>query len=332
MKEVRKVSKKFRINPILDKELIVNSRSIKFSIFVAVYNLVLMLIALSTFSMVTSVQVGRIDYQQVMGIFPTIALIQCLIISIAIPILTASSIAGERERQTLDVLLTTPVKPVQIVWGKIFSSMVTVLMYLLCSMPIMSLAFIFGGMSWISIIKFIFLVLIASLLAGSIGVFTSSVTKKTIASIIISLIILGVFIFGTAMLFGVILGLINLFFNSSSTFNYKMFFAPALVLGNPAVLVGNSVVQEFSGYGIPDLAKEFKSNLMPHMYFVTRHWTIFSIIVHLLFTRMFVGLASRAINPLKGKTPKQARVVNNNNNNNNNSNNINNNPTPMPEG
>jgi ABC-type transport system involved in multi-copper enzyme maturation permease subunit len=215
------VSKKFRINPILDKELIVNSRSIKFSIFVAVYNLVLMLIALSTFSMVTSVQVGRIDYQQVMGIFPTIAFIQCLIISIAIPILTASSIAGERERQTLDVLLTTPVKPVQIVWGKIFSSMVTVLMYLLCSMPIMSLAFIFGGMSWISIIKFIFLVLIASLLAGSIGVFTSSVTKKTIASIIISLIILGVFIFGTAMLFGVILGLINLFFNSY----FSLFFA-----------------------------------------------------------------------------------------------------------
>ncbi len=323
------MSKKFKINPILDKELIVNSRSIKFSILVAVYNLVLMLIALSTFSMIVSVQTGRIDYKQVMGIFPTIAFIQCLIISIAIPILTASSIAGERERQTLDVLLTTPVKPVQIVWGKILASMVSVLMYLLCSMPIMSLAFIFGGMSWISIIKFIILVLIASLLAGSIGVFTSSVTKKTIASIILSLIILGVFIFGTATAFGLIIGLLNLLFASSSTLNYKMFFAPALCLGNPAVLIGNSVIQEFTGYGIRDLAKEFKSNLMPHMYFITRHWTVFAVIVHLLFTRMFVGMASYAINPLKGRTPKQARNMGNNNTN---TNNKINNPNPMPQG
>ena len=301
--------KKIRINPILDKELTVNSRSIKLSIFIAVYNVVLMLIALSTFSVVVSQDFGRINYKQVMGIFPTLAFIQCIVICIAIPIITASSIAGERERQTLDVLLTTPVKPVRIVWGKIMASMANVLMYLLCSMPIMSLAFIFGGMSWLSIIKFIILVMVAALFAGSIGVFTSSVTKKTIASIILSLIILGVFIFGTLVAFFILYGVLEMFMSTSTSMNYKMFFAPLINLANPAVMVGNVVVEEFTGIGIREAAKEFKGQLMPHVYFVARHWTVFAVIFHLLFARFFIALASRAINPLKGRTPKQVRRV-----------------------
>ena len=152
--------------------------------------------------------------------------------------------------------------------------------------------------------------MVASLLAGSIGVFTSSITKKTIASIILSLIILGIFLFGTAVVFGLIVGIISFINGGASSFQYKMFIGPLVLLGNPAVMIGNSVIQEFTGYAIRDLADENKSNLMGYVYFVTQHWTVFSVIVHLLFTRMFIAMATHSINPLKGKTPKQVRPVN----------------------
>ncbi|MCR4717554.1 MAG: ABC transporter permease [Lachnospiraceae bacterium] len=296
--------KSLRINPILNKELIVNSRSIKISIQLALYNLILMLIALPIFQGIVSSDIGRIDYVSVMQIYPILAAVQCAVICLAIPIFTASSIAGERERQTLDVLLTTPVSTMSIIRGKLLSAMFSVLLYVICSLPIMSVAFIFGGMSWLSIIKFIILVLVASALAGSIGIFCSSITKKTISSIILAFVIIGVLIFGSITLFSLIIGIIEYTTSYLNSSKYKFFFAPFLLLGNPAVLIANQVITDFTGIGIKDVGKEIKSNLMPYVYFVTQFWTLFSIIVHLLLTKGFMKLAARAINPVKGKSKK----------------------------
>ena len=41
--------KKMKINPVLDKELIIGSRSVKLAIFLALYNIIMMLIALPVF-------------------------------------------------------------------------------------------------------------------------------------------------------------------------------------------------------------------------------------------------------------------------------------------
>lgn len=295
------------MNPILNKELTIGSRSIKMSIHLMLYNLVLGGIAIITLmALRAESQYGGADYQTLMALFPILATLQCFIILFMIPVLTASSIAGERERQTLDVMLTTPIRPFSIVLGKVFTAMAQVLMYVVSSIPIMSLAFIIGGMSWSYILGFIAMVIYASFYVGAIGVYCSAKRKKTITSVISSFIIIAVVMILTLVAFGIHVAVVqskfNSTYNSTSVLNgvlpdYGL--APLWVLFNPAVPVANFVVKAYFGYSIADIGVHAKDYLPGAMYFLTQHWNVFAVIVNLLVALFFVWRAAKSINPLK---------------------------------
>jgi len=69
--------------------------------------------------------------------------------ALVIPItsLTAASITGEREAGTLDLLLTTPLTPRSILWGKIVAVSLVYLLMLSGCLPVLSLCLILGGLS-----------------------------------------------------------------------------------------------------------------------------------------------------------------------------------------
>lgn len=305
-----------RINPILSKELTISSRSIKMSIHLMLYNLVLGGIAIITLMVLHSAsEYDGADYQALMALFPILATLQCFIILFMIPILTASSIAGERERQTLDVMLTTPISPFSIVLGKVFTAMAQVLMYVLSSIPVMSLAFIIGGMSWSYILGFIAMVIYASFYVGAVGVYCSAKRKKTITSVISSLIILAVVMIFTLVAFFIHIGLIqsayyeNNMNNSTMTTGPNFGYTPLWVLFNPAVPVANYVIKAFFGYGIENLDGSVKDYLPQAMYFLVQHWNVCAVIVNLLVALFFVWRASKNINPLK-KVKRKVKTEN----------------------
>lgn len=296
------------MNPILNKELTVGSRSIKMSIHLMIYNLILAGIAIITLTILRADSIsgmsGGADYQSLMALFPILATLQCFIILFMIPILTASSIAGERERQTLDVMLTTPISAFSIVLGKVFSAMMQVLMYVLSSVPIMSLAFIIGGMSWSYILGFIAMVIYASFYVGAVGVYCSAKKKKTIAAVISSFIFIVASMGATLLVFSIAVGVIQSRYYATyngntytGTLNYG--YTPLWVLFNPAIPVANYVFHAFFGYGIADFGIDLKSYLPPSMYFLTQHWNVCSVIVNLLVALLFIYMAARNINPLK---------------------------------
>ncbi len=300
------------MNPILNKELTVGSRSIKMSIHLMIYNLVLGLIAIITLVILRANQSGGgiVNYQTLMALFPILATLQCFIILFMIPILTASSIAGERERQTLDVMLTTPISAFSIVLGKVFSSMTQVLMYVLSSIPIMSLAFIIGGMSWGYILGFIVMVIYASFYVGAVGVYCSAKKKKTISSVISSFIIIAVAMIGTIIAFSIHLGYIeNRHYQSYNGTTYTepmdLGLSPLWMLFNPAVPVANYVCNAYFGYSIADAGDMAKDNMSAIMYFLTQHWNVFAVIVNTLVAFWFVRRAAKNINPLKKVKPKK---------------------------
>ncbi len=300
------------MNPILNKELTVGSRSIKMSIHLMIYNLVLGLIAIITLVILRANQSGGgiVNYQTLMALFPILATLQCFIILFMIPILTASSIAGERERQTLDVMLTTPISAFSIVLGKVFSSMTQVLMYVLSSIPIMSLAFIIGGMSWGYILGFIVMVIYASFYVGAVGVYCSAKKKKTISSVISSFIIIAVAMIGTIIAFSIHLGYIqNRYYQSYNGTTYTepmdLGLSPLWMLFNPAVPVANYVCNAYFGYSIADAGDMAKDNMSAIMYFLTQHWNVFAVIVNTLVAFWFVRRAAKNINPLKKVKPKK---------------------------
>ena len=115
-----KVKRILKLNPILNKELRLGSRSIKIPMFVMGYDIVLSLITVT--SMLVIQVNSRYDsntFSQYLFIYQIIGWSQFVITLIIVPILTAGTISGERERQTLDIMLTTPKKPLSIVWGKV---------------------------------------------------------------------------------------------------------------------------------------------------------------------------------------------------------------------
>ncbi len=63
------------------------------------------------------------------------------------PALSAGAIAGERSTDTLDIVLAAPVRPLSFVLAKFFSRLLVVLVLVFASLPISSIALVYGGVS-----------------------------------------------------------------------------------------------------------------------------------------------------------------------------------------
>lgn len=113
------------------------------------------------------------------GLFIGIVLIETLIVAALVPVYTAGAIAQEREKQTYDLLVVTPITSASIALGKLFSGVAYLLILVLASIPLAALGFFFGGIEPISFIP-PYLVLIAGALGlGSVGIFFSALLKRT---------------------------------------------------------------------------------------------------------------------------------------------------------
>ena len=139
------------MNPILRKELRLGSRSIKIPLALMFYNIVLALIAVVMIFSVNAVggisgafssNGDAIDFSGFLYIFQVIGWTQLGITLLIVPILSAGSISGEREKQTLEIMLTTPEKPFSIIWGKLLASLSNFIMFIVTSIPIMAISFL----------------------------------------------------------------------------------------------------------------------------------------------------------------------------------------------
>jgi ABC-type transport system involved in multi-copper enzyme maturation permease subunit len=113
------------------------------------------------------------------SIFTTILIVQTILTLMLAPGLTSGSISMEREKQTLDLLITTPVSTLGMVIGKLVSSLAFVFLLVLASVPLMSAVFVFGGIAPDDIVRAYVLLFACTFGIGSIGLFVSAVFKRT---------------------------------------------------------------------------------------------------------------------------------------------------------
>lgn len=182
------MKKKIRINPVMKKELMVNSRSIKMPLAIMGVNAFLTLIAVLTMAGAGGSLSGY-EYSALVVLFPVLGCMECGMISLIVPILTSGSISGEREKQTLDIMLTTPVSPFSIAVGKLGSAMMIVMMYMITSVPIIAIAFVLGGMNWWALLGLFAMLLYIGIYVGSVGIFCSSVVKKSVSATVLTIVI-----------------------------------------------------------------------------------------------------------------------------------------------
>lgn len=113
------------------------------------------------------------------AIFIIVLVLQTLLTLLLAPALTSGAISIEREKQTLELLITTPVSTLGMVIGKLISSLAFVLLLILGSMPLMAVVFAFGGVAPEDVVRAYLMLFAVAFGLGALGMFCSALFKRT---------------------------------------------------------------------------------------------------------------------------------------------------------
>lgn len=177
--------KQLLANPVLTKEVKLRFRNAKSFTGLLFYLLVLSIFVFG-FIFMTSSFSGSAYFRpdESFMLFSMLAYIQLGLILFITPGLTAGTISTEREKQTLNILLTTSQTSFQIIFGKLSSSIAFLLLMILSGLPIYSLVFLYGGISPTQLAAIFLFYIFTLFVFGSIGVMYSTLIRKTIVSMI----------------------------------------------------------------------------------------------------------------------------------------------------
>jgi ABC-type transport system involved in multi-copper enzyme maturation permease subunit len=121
------------------------------------------------------------------GIFAALLMLMTLQVVFLAPSSTAGAISLEREKQTLELLVTTPISSLAIVVGKLLSALTYVFLLIAASIPLMAVVFVFGGVGPEDVVRGYIVLLVTALGLGSFGLLCSSIVKRTTASTAITI-------------------------------------------------------------------------------------------------------------------------------------------------
>ena len=169
-----------RINPVLKNETKLAARSIKFTLVLFVYILLLSAGALFIFYQSIKESYFRgFDLQVIVELYVAISIAQAVLLMFIVPSLTATAISSEREKQTLDILLSSKMSTLSIVSGKLMASISRVILLIVCTMPIYSITLLIGGVNIQNILMLSLFFIITTIFVGSIGVCLSTFIKSS---------------------------------------------------------------------------------------------------------------------------------------------------------
>jgi ABC-type transport system involved in multi-copper enzyme maturation permease subunit len=132
------------------------------------------------------------------GIFGGLLILETLLVLVLAPAFTTGAISLEREKQTLDLLVTTPLSTLGMVIGKLFSALVYVFLLIIASIPLASLVFVFGAVGPDDLLRaYVFLFALAFGM-GALGLFVSALVKRTQTATVITFVLVLVLSIGTA--------------------------------------------------------------------------------------------------------------------------------------
>src|SRR5688572_14129421 len=119
------------------------------------------------------------------GIFQRMSYLQLGLVALLAPIFTAGAITQEKDSQTYDILLSTPLTNGQIVLGSLLSRLFFVVALLISGIPVFSITQIFGGVAIHSIVSSFMIAVATAFVTGAlamaIAVFKVG-TRRTIFS------------------------------------------------------------------------------------------------------------------------------------------------------
>lgn len=178
------------LNPIMAFSATRRMRSFKTMLIVIAYVAALLLLALVFLAPFMDNAVTLNTMRRGPMCYLALLIAQFVLIILIAPAMTSASVAGERERQTLDLLLVTNTGSVRIVLGKVMESFAVLALLIVCGLPVMCLCLLTGGVSLAQILIGELFLLAEAFACVSIGVFCSSVSRSTVLSGVLSYVVI----------------------------------------------------------------------------------------------------------------------------------------------
>ncbi len=160
------------VGPVFTREAVVAPRRRKLYVFRTVYAISLLLLMCTAWMILVRTQVIRNlgDMARFGAIlFQILAPLQLVLMMFMAAVQTASSVAVEKDKQTLILLLMTRLSNSELVLGKLFASLLGIGVMLMTALPIFMLIVLFGGTSFSQVGWTFAVTIVTALAAGSLG-------------------------------------------------------------------------------------------------------------------------------------------------------------------
>jgi ABC-2 type transport system permease protein len=178
-------------NPVITKELKGRMRSRQGFITLTTYlSLISFFIVLIYLFLAAdgSISNGDPGFLQTIGkvIFSTVVVLELLMIGFLGPSFTAGAISSEREHKTIDLLRTSLLSASALVFGKLSSAVVFLLLLIFTAIPVQSLAFFLGGVGMAEMVISTLMLVITAVFFCTLGLFFSSFSQRTLMATVFS--------------------------------------------------------------------------------------------------------------------------------------------------
>lgn len=292
-----------QVNPVIEKELKTKMRGWKSPALITAYLGFLGLIILFYFLQNNEAAKYSMDYfnpRVSLSSYSTLALIQFFLVLFITPSMTAGAISGERERQTLDLLLCTNFPTFSIITGKVFVSIAHILLLITASLPVMGTVFLYGGIRITDLLLLFGFYLATALFLGSMGIFCSTIFKKSSVSMVVSYMTVFFLMGGTIVLFYIWAVFIKHLQNPPTIIEAMSFMFANPLFGFSSLVEGisfNRGIFEIFRIGMYPLPQGVTKLLM-------KPWMV-NMAFNLLASVIFMLLSAWKIKPIKGRRSRQ---------------------------
>lgn len=172
------------MNPVLRREVLERFRTRRAPWFLFFWTVGIGLLGYVSYlvsQQVSTSILGRLLATEYMGrfLFQAMALLMMTTVILIVPGVTALSIVSERERQTLPLLQVTQLSPLQLILGKLSSSMSYFLLLLVAVAPVVAIPLLFGGMSFGDVFAALAMMLATAVMLGSASIAISSRARSS---------------------------------------------------------------------------------------------------------------------------------------------------------
>jgi ABC-type transport system involved in multi-copper enzyme maturation permease subunit len=179
--------------PVFTREAVTAPRRPKMYLSRAVYVIGLWVLMLTLWMVFTGTQqVRNLGDLARFGhvLFLSLSALQMAVLLFFSALSTASAVALEKDRRTLELLLMTRLSNGELVLGKLLASMLSVLMLLAAALPFFMLTMLFGGVSPGQVLRVFAVTLLSALAAGSLGSLLAVWREKTFQTLALTVLCL----------------------------------------------------------------------------------------------------------------------------------------------